>query len=435
MTAIMEEGSRTPAALYLVRSGRVEFKRKDGRGHRIVEEGGYFGEDTLTADLSGNVENTPYVPAKFTVSSMDEETVLGELTLEECRIVIDTTMIGKGQRTDFTSIVDEDIPLRSLKRHGLLGAGTFGQVWLTSKVAPDGTNRPYALKVQSKHELIQSKQVKGVIRERNIMSQLKSPFLIRLVQTYQDEQFIYMLLGLVQGGELYSVLHTDGCDGVKEGDAKFYSAGILEGLAYMHRRQIVYRDLKPENVMIAYGGYPVLIDLGFAKIVETKSYTLCGTPLYLAPEVILNQGHNSAADHWSLGILMYEMIAGYTPFYAPGIDQITLYRFVVKGEFSFPGKGVFSSKAQAIIRKILVGDPRKRLGSLAGGLSDLFDHPWFSTIDFAALRRKEIEAPFAPTINDPLDMSQFDNWDHVKIKNKDDYPKLNSKGQAMFNDF
>jgi protein kinase A len=266
------------------------------------------------------------------------------------------------------------------------------------------------------------------------MAQLKSPFLIRLVQTYQDQHFIYMLLGLVQGGELYSVLHTEAGDCIKEADAKFYAAGILEGLAYMHRRQIVYRDLKPENVMIAYGGYPVLIDLGFAKIVETKTYTLCGTPLYLAPEVILNQGHNMAADHWSLGTLIYEMIAGYTPFFSPGIDQITLYRFVVKGEFSFP-RGVFSSKAQAIIRKILVGDPRKRLGSLAGGLGDLFSHPWFSTIDFAALRRKEIEAPFIPAINDPLDMSQFDNWDHIKIKNKDDYPALPPKAQELFKDF
>lgn len=262
-TQLTTESSPSPAALYLVRTGKVEFTRKDGRGHRIVEEGGYFGEDTLTADLNGHTEQTPLVPSKFTISSMDEETVLGELTLEECRMVIDTTMIGKGRRTDFTSIVDENIPLNSLKKHGLLGAGTFGQVWLASKVAPDGTNRPYALKVQSKHELLKSKQVKGVVRERNIMAQLKSPFLIRLVQTYQDDYFIYMLLGLVQGGELFSLVHTDVHDGMREVDAKFYAAVILEALAYMHQRQIVYRDLKPENVLIAYGGYPVLVDLGF----------------------------------------------------------------------------------------------------------------------------------------------------------------------------
>lgn len=262
-TTITKEGTPTAAALYLVRSGRVQFTRKDGRGHCIIEEGGYFGEDTLTADLNGNTQQIPTVSAKFTITTMDEETVFGVLTLEECRMIIDTTMIGKGQRTDFTSIVDEDIPLKSLKKHGLLGAGTFGQVWLTSKIAPDGTNRPYALKVQSKHELIKNKQADGVIRERNIMAQLKSPFLIRLVQTYQDYHFIYMLLGLVQGGELYSLIHTEKNDGMREQDARFYAAGILEGLAYMHRRQIVYRDLKPENILIAYGGYPVIVDLGF----------------------------------------------------------------------------------------------------------------------------------------------------------------------------
>lgn len=128
------------------------------------------------------------------------------------------------------------------------------------------------------------------------------------------------------------------------------------------------------------------------------------------------------------------MVAGYTPFYSSGIDQITLYRFVVKGEFRFPDK-LFSSAAQSLIRKVLVGDPRKRLGSLAGGLRDLFNDPFFSSIDFAKLRRKEIEAPWTPKIKDPLDMSQFDNWDHVKIKSKDDYPKLNPKQQAIFKDF
>lgn len=249
---LTNQGANTPAALYLVRKGRIELSREDGRGHQIVEEGGYFGHETLIVDWNRTVEeltsiddDSPTVKSKFTISSMDSETILGVLTLKECRMVIDTTMIGKGKRTDFTSIVDEDIPLKSLKKHGMLGTGTFGQVWLTSKVAPDGTNRPYALKIQSKHELIKSKQAEGVVRERNIMAQLKSPFLIRLVQTYQDPHFIYMLLGLVQGGELYSVIHTKGKSGISEQDAKFYAAAILEGLAYMHRRQIVYRDLKP----------------------------------------------------------------------------------------------------------------------------------------------------------------------------------------------
>ncbi len=295
---IMREGARVPAALYLVRSGSVEFSRKDGRGHKVVEAGGYFGEDTLTADLNGNVDTTPNVTAKFTIMTRHQETLLGVLTLEECRMVIDTTMIGKGKRTDFTSIVDENITLHSLKKHTMLGAGTFGQVWLVSKVAPDGTNRPYALKVQSKYELIKQNQAAGVIRERNIMAQLKSPFLIRLVQTYQDEQFIYMLLGLVQGGELYSVMHGDHKDGLSESSSMFYAAGILEGLAYLHRRQIVYRDLKPENILIAHGGYPVIVDLGFGKSERVVSFLIVFCMLILRFQYSQDCGDKNIYTVW-----------------------------------------------------------------------------------------------------------------------------------------
>jgi protein kinase A len=112
---------------------------------------------------------------------------------------------------------------------------------------------------------LKKKQAKAVVQERKIMAQLNHPFIIRLVETYQDENFVYMLLALVQGGELYSLLHSTNHDGISEKDAKFYSACILEALSYMHRRQIAYRDLKPENVLIAYGGYPVIVDLGFGE--------------------------------------------------------------------------------------------------------------------------------------------------------------------------
>jgi hypothetical protein len=272
-TVIINEDLPTPAALYLVREGRVELKRKDGRIKRVVEEGGYFGEETLTADLHG-LKDIPEVTSTYTVISLNKPTTLGVLTLENCRKVIDTTMIGQNQRTDFTSIVDSDITLKSLKRHTILGAGTFGQVWLVTKVAPDGTNRPYALKVMSKYELLKRNQAKGAVKERNIMAQLKHPFIISMVQTYQDNSYVYMLLALVQGGELYTILHPKGrADGISEKDAKFYGSCILEGLSYMHRRQIVYRDLKPENVLIAYDGYPVIVDLGFGKSSTQKYFT------------------------------------------------------------------------------------------------------------------------------------------------------------------
>jgi CRP-like cAMP-binding protein len=205
-SVILAEDLYTPAAIYLVREGRVELTRQDGQFYQLVEEGGYFGDDMLTADLSG-LKKSCEVISKYTVATLGQQTTLGMLTLEECRKVIDTTSIGKGRRTDYTSIVDSDISLKSLKKHTILGAGTFGQVWLVSKVAPDATNRPYALKIQSKFEILKNNQAKGVVQEREIMAQLNHPFIIRLVDTYQDEKFVYMLLALVQGGELYSLLH------------------------------------------------------------------------------------------------------------------------------------------------------------------------------------------------------------------------------------
>jgi protein kinase A len=178
----------------------------------------------------------------------------------------------------------------------------------------------------------------------------------------------------------------------------------------------------------------VIIDLGFAKIVENKTYTPCGTPLYLAPEIMLNQGHTISADYWSFGILLFEMIAGRTPFYIKNMDRLTLCSLVIKGDFEFP-KNKFSENAQDFIKKVLKVDPRKRLGSLAGGLDELFRHRWFSSIDFAALRRREIEAPWAPTIRDPLDKSQFKKCDGVAPKHNKRYPALTPQAQEIFKDF
>lgn len=256
----------TGAALYFVRSGKVDIKSKsksDQDWNRSVDAGGYFGEEMLELDVGGLKPSTNVV-AQYTAKTPNEPVVMGILTLVQCRSVIDTTTLGKQKQSKISmNGGDSNIPLDSLKRHKILGAGTFGQVWLVSHDGSDGQRRPYALKIQSKYELINSHQAKGVVQEKNIMQQLHHPFLINLVQTYQDKEFIYMLVGLVQGGELFSLLHQTSYDGISEKDAKFYAAGILEGLSHMHRRNILYRDLKPENVLIDRDGYPVIIDFGF----------------------------------------------------------------------------------------------------------------------------------------------------------------------------
>jgi protein kinase A len=242
-----------------------------------------------------------------------------------------------------------------------------------------------------------------------------------------------MLMGLVQGGELYAIMHTVRRDGIPENKAKFYCSGIAEGLAYIHRRGFVYRDLKPENVLLDDKGYPVIVDFGFAKLVTDKTYTLCGTPLYLAPEVILNRGHNGSADNWSLGVLIYEMITGSTPFYRGGMDQTQLFKAIIRGKFQIPSR--VSAEASDMISALLVKDPTLRLGSLAGGESDIINHPFLDAIDKERLRRRELTAPFVPKIKDPLDASNFEDWSHLEDKTKAAFPALSREKEAIFEKF
>ena len=254
----MTEGKESNANIYVVRSGEVALKSKSKEEEKIIKAGGCFGENILEMDIGCLKETTVY-DTEYTITTLDQPVVVGVLTIVSCRNVFDTTTLGKPCETlDATPI-----SLKDLEKHAIIGAGTFGQVWLVSHVSSDGGRRPYALKIQSKRELIKSCQAKGVVNEKKILEKLNHPFLSHLAATYQDKKCIYMLMDFVQGGELFSILHSNTRDGIDETNVNFYASGILEGLSHMHRRHIVYRDLKPENVMIDKDGYPVLIDFGF----------------------------------------------------------------------------------------------------------------------------------------------------------------------------
>ncbi|GKY97785.1 hypothetical protein MPSEU_000736700 [Mayamaea pseudoterrestris] len=431
---IMVEGKSMEAGLYLVRKGKVQIVNK-GKAHKeILGEGCYFGDDQLMTDAkrrSNGPDDPTTCKAMYTVEVL-EDCVCGILWLAVLRNCLDSKMLGQPHASLLDSLIARQIPMNELNKHTILGSGTFGQVWLVSRVKSSGERQPYALKVQSKYELVDSGQARAVVEEKNIMAGLHSPFLISLVTTYKDVNCVYMLMELVQGGELYSVM-VNGGGGMHEDKAKFYIAGIAEGLLYMHRRGVVYRDLKPENVLISNAGYPVIIDFGFAKRVRNKTYTLCGTPLYLAPEVILNRGHNWSADHWSLGVLIYEMLVGHTPFYRSGMDQSELFKSIVRSKFHIPRR--CSQGAAEIISGLLIKDPSMRLGSLAGGESDILNSTFLGVIDMVKLRKHTIKPPQVPIIRDPLDASNFEDWSHLDDKSKLDYPRLNEEKELIFDGF
>jgi serine/threonine protein kinase len=297
--------------------------------------------------------------------------------------------------------------LEDLQEVALLGTGTFGKVRL---MQDKHTKQVFALKALKKAEIVAHRQTQNVINEKNVMIESNHPFILRLYRTFKDTYRLYMLLEFIQGGELFSVLHTAERDGVSNDDARFYGFGVMHGLAYLHERNIAYRDLKPENCMVDSQGYPKLVDFGFAKVIANKSYTLCGTPEYLAPEIVLGRGHDKSVDYWAFGILLYEMIAGYSPFSDPqSMDQIVICRNIVNGRLLFPKN--FNRDCKELVKLLLVRDPTHRLGNLKGGAYEVLEDAWFRVIDRNAYFAKELQAPWLPPISDQFDTSNFDPYE------------------------
>merc|ERR1719359_1804406 len=184
-----------------------------------------------------------------------------------------------------------------------LGTGSFGRVrFVTYK--PNGQH--YALKILKKSAIIRLKQVDHMISENNILKALRHPFIVNMFGNFHDQRYLYLLLEYVVGGEFFTHLRKAGR--FDNDTSRFYAAQVTSIFEYCHSKNIIYRDLKPENVLLAQDGYLKLTDFGFAKIIEYRTYTLCGTPEYIAPEVLLNKGHGKPVDWWTLGILIYEMI-------------------------------------------------------------------------------------------------------------------------------
>jgi protein kinase A len=291
---------------------------------------------------------------------------------------------------------------------------------------------PYALKTINKGQLLEANQVKGVLREKQIMNSIDHPFVLGLVGAFQDDENLYLLLPLIQGGELFNVVHTDKQDGVSNSSAVFYAACILEALSHLHDRNIVYRDMKPENALIDNKGYCIMVDLGFAKVVVDKTYTLCGTPEYLAPEIIMSKGHDKGVDYWSFGVLIYELLVGRSPFYFSGSDQVSLFKRIVMVKYSCPD--AVNADAKDLLKKLLTRRQAARIGSLSGGHQDIRDHPWFASIDFKKLNKFELPAPWVPKIKNPFDSSHFEDYsreEREKIRSR----PLSAAEQEAFKGF
>ncbi|VDD95337.1 unnamed protein product [Enterobius vermicularis] len=403
---------------YLLTSGQVKITQqitgeKSPREIRILSQGDFFGEKALF----GNEARTASVIAMepgVEVLSLDRNNFL--------KLIGDLDALkkdyGDAERSKQPMIVEPsankvpekefaNLQLDQLQRIATLGVGGFGRVEL---VCVDGDrNRTFALKALKKKHIVDTKQQEHIFSEKNIMIQLRSDWIVRLYTTFRDTRYVYMLLEVCLGGELWTTLRDRGH--FDDYTSRFYVACVLEALEYLHRRSIVYRDLKPENCILNNKGYLKLVDFGFAKklVAGRKTWTFCGTPEYVSPEVILNKGHDHAVDYWALGIYICELLLGRPPFQAG--DPMKTYTLILRGidALDIPNRRI-GKTATSLVKRLCRDNPGERLGTSIGGVSDIRKHRWFMGFDWEALRARAMEAPIVPKVTNPSDSRNFDNY-------------------------
>ncbi|CAO4361981.1 unnamed protein product [Caenorhabditis nigoni] len=286
----------------------------------------------------------------------------------------------------------------------VLGQGSFGKVFLVRKVRGRDSGHVYAMKVLKKATLkIRDRQRTKL--ERNILAHISHPFIVKLHYAFQTEGKLYLILDFLRGGDLFTRLSKEVM--FTEDDVKFYLAELTLALEHLHSLGIVYRDLKPENILLDADGHIKVTDFGLSKEAidsEKKTYSFCGTVEYMAPEVINRRGHSMAADFWSLGVLMFEMLTGHLPF--QGRDRNDTMNQILKAKLSMPH--FLTQEAQSLLRALFKRNSHNRLGAGPDGVEEIKRHAFFANIDFVKLLNKEIDPPFKPALSTVDSTSYFD---------------------------
>ncbi|KAG0437644.1 cAMP-dependent protein kinase catalytic subunit PRKX [Dictyocoela muelleri] len=269
----------------------------------------------------------------------------------------------------------------------VLGFGTFGRVYLC-RLKLKCPIRYYAIKILRKYDIITKRQVEHVRHEINIIKTLHHKHLVKLYCTFMYDDSICIAMEYVSGGELFTYLRRKGKFSLDE--TRFFSGEILLALEYLHGQNIIYRDLKPENVLLDKNGHVKLTDFGFAKTTNGSVFTQCGTPDYLAPEVILGKPYDRTVDFWALGIVMFEMITGELPFTQNEYGD--LYDKIINENVKFPE---VDNNIKDLIYQLLEKDPRRRIGWYF--IDEIFSHDFFNDF-WDDLRSGKVEPPIKPIV-------------------------------------
>jgi len=303
----------------------------------------------------------------------------------------------------FKSQVGKSLTIESFELLKVIGKGSFGKVM---QVRKKDTSRIYALKIIRKAHIISRSEVTHTLAERTVLAQVNCPFIVPLKFSFQSPDKLYLGLAFVNGGELFHHLQREGRFG--EERSRFYAAELFCALEHLHSFHVIYRDLKPENILLDFTGHIALCDFGLCKLNmgdKETTHTFCGTPEYLAPELLLGRGYTKAVDWWTLGVLLYEMLTGLPPFYSEDVNE--MYRKILHEPLTFPAD--VRPDARDLLVRLLQRDPAERLGSPPGGAADIKTHPFFTKyIDWNLLLAKKVQPPYKPGVASAFDTSNFD---------------------------
>eukprot|EP01055_Gregarina_sp_Pseudo9_P005821 Gregarina_sp_Pseudo_9__5820@NODE_887_length_2095_cov_3_670233_g833_i0_p1_GENE_NODE_887_length_2095_cov_3_670233_g833_i0NODE_887_length_2095_cov_3_670233_g833_i0_p1_ORF_typecomplete_len441_score79_07Pkinase/PF00069_25/4_2e69Pkinase_Tyr/PF07714_17/9_9e42cNMP_binding/PF00027_29/6_8e22Kinaselike/PF14531_6/1_5e16Pkinase_fungal/PF17667_1/2_3e09Kdo/PF06293_14/3_8e06WaaY/PF06176_11/0_00022FTA2/PF13095_6/0_98FTA2/PF13095_6/0_41Seadorna_VP7/PF07387_11/0_02RIO1/PF01163_22/0_022APH/PF01636_23/0_31_NODE_887_ len=373
---IVQEGEMG-STFYIIKSGDVAITQGDRR-IRTCSKHDYFGERALLYDE----------PRSATVTCLSEEAELWVVEKQVFFQIVEGPMLAHLEER--IRLQDTKVKFEDLVVIKTVGRGTFG---IVKKVKHKSTGTKFALKCVSRKAVIQLNQQEHICLEREIMAENDHPFILKLVRTFKDKEYLYFLTELCTGGELYDAIRKLGL--LSRDKAQFYLGSIIVAIEYLHERNIAYRDLKPENVLLDSQGYTKLIDFGCAKKMKERSYTLVGTPHYMAPEVILGKGYALTADIWTFGVVLYEFVCGPLPFGNDAEDQLEIFRDILTGRLVFPHY-VEDQDAINLMKRLLCRLPEVRIGCSLNGYKDIKEHPFFRDFNWDRLLGRALIPPLIP---------------------------------------
>ncbi|XP_050076809.1 cGMP-dependent protein kinase, isozyme 2 forms cD4/T1/T3A/T3B isoform X5 [Anopheles maculipalpis] len=405
---IIRQGARGDT-FFIISKGqvRVTIRQPDTQEEKFIRtlgKGDFFGEKALQGDDLRTANIICDSPEGVTCLVIDRDTFIQLISyLDEIQNRYNDEGVSERKK-----IYEEfrEVKLSDLRVISTLGVGGFGRVELV-QLAQD-KSRSFALKQMKKAQIVETRQQQHIMSEKEIMSEANCDFIVKLYKTFKDRKYLYMLMESCLGGELWTILRDRGH--FDDGTTRFYTACVVEAFDYLHSRNIIYRDLKPENLLLDVSGYVKLVDFGFAKKLQSgrKTWTFCGTPEYVAPEVILNRGHDISADYWSLGVLMFELLTGTPPF--TGADPMRTYNIILKGIDAIEFPRNITRNASALIKKLCRDNPTERLGYQRGGISEIQKHKWFDGFYWEGLRNRSLPPPILPKVQSVVDTANFDDY-------------------------